>query len=117
MKKSSTMNIRPAIQEDLPSVLELYAQPEIDQGESLTVEEATTIFQRFTQYPDYRLFVAVADSVVVGTFALLIMDKLCHLGKAAAVAAAVSVLPGWKSQTFAKRMIKSSMGASRKAGC
>lgn len=111
------MNIRPAIEEDLPLVLELYAQPEIDQGESLSVEEAAMIFQRFTQYPNYRLFVAVADSVVVGTFALLIMDNLGHLGKPSAVVEDVAVRPDRQGQGIGKRMIEYAMDESRKAAC
>src|SRR5689334_11750420 len=77
-KRKSTMLDRPAIQMrlanegDLPGILALYAQPEIDNGDVLSNDDAQEIFARFANYPDYVLYVAEQNGVIVGSFALLI---------------------------------------------
>jgi len=61
--------IRQAIEADLPSVLALYAQPDLDNGQVLSEDEARAVFAQFAHYPDYRLFVALRDDRAVGTYA------------------------------------------------
>lgn len=56
----------------------LYAQPAIDDGVVLPVAEAERLFARMRRYLDYRRHVAVRDTWVVGTYALLVMDNLAH---------------------------------------
>lgn len=77
---------RPALEADLPEVLRLYAQPEIDDGDVLALPGATRIWARMASYPNYKLYAAVQGAVqgaqVVGTFALLIMDNLGPPGRA-----------------------------------
>ncbi len=85
--------IRVAEKSDLAGILAVYAQPEMDAGEILPLEQAEKLYNIFQQYPCYRLYVAVADAKIVGTFALLIMDNLAHLGKKSAVVEDVGVLP------------------------
>jgi len=65
--------VRQAVETDLPAILGLYAQPEIDDGSVLSVEDAEQIYRSFAAYPDYRLFVAIDGARVVGSYALLIM--------------------------------------------
>ena len=72
--------VRPAAVEDLRKVLELYAQPEFDAGKVLPLETAQRLLERFADYPDYTLYVAERGGEIVGTFALLVMHKLAHLG-------------------------------------
>jgi len=96
--------IREALEQDLPQVLALYAQPGLDDGHTLTVEQAKQHYRRFKQYPNYRLFVAECNGEIVGTFALLIMDNLAHVGtpsgvvNSAAFASASSGNVGQKSR-------------------
>ena len=66
---------REATKADLPAVLAIYGQPELDAGKLLSLEEAEKIYSRFQEYPFYRLYVAVAGQKIVGTFALLIMHN------------------------------------------
>ena len=72
--------VREAGPDDLAAVLALYAQPDLDDGRVLAHGEALRVFARFALYPDYHLYVAVIGGEVVGTFALLIMDNLAHVG-------------------------------------
>jgi GNAT superfamily N-acetyltransferase len=65
---------------DLPHILSLYSQPEMDDGEILPLERAEAIFQKMQSYPDYKVFAAVSGGEIVGTFALLIMDNLAPMG-------------------------------------
>jgi hypothetical protein len=69
-----------AAKTDLPEILRLYAQPEVDDGRVLSLQKAENIFERINNYPDYNLYVADSNGVIVGTFALLIMENLGHLG-------------------------------------
>src|SRR4030081_1287271 len=72
--------IRPAAAADLEKVLALYAQPELDAGDVLPLETAKRLWQRFADYPDYTLYVAERAADIVGSFALLVMHNLRHLG-------------------------------------
>jgi GNAT superfamily N-acetyltransferase len=78
---------------DIPAVLGLYAQPDLDDGSVLSVEEGVALFERFARYPDYTLYVAEQDRAVVGTFALLVMDNLGHLGSPSGIVEDVVVAP------------------------
>ena len=76
------ITIREANNEDLPHILELYKQPDMDNGMVLPVEQAEIIFARISTYPNYKIFVAVNNGKIVGTFAMAIMDNLAHMGAA-----------------------------------
>src|SRR5664280_2880264 len=80
-----TISIRAADTGDLPGVLALYAQPDFDDGHVLPIHEAERLFAHFSRYPDYTLYVAEQAGRIVGSFALLIMDNLGHLGAPSAI--------------------------------
>jgi GNAT superfamily N-acetyltransferase len=87
------VTVRKADAADIPAVLGLYAQPDLDDGSVLSVEEGVALFERFARYPDYTLYVAEQDRAVVGTFALLVMDNLGHLGSPSGIVEDVVVAP------------------------
>ena len=70
------ISLRKAKQTDLPAILDLYGQPEIDNGQILSMQEAQIIFARMQSYPDYSIYVAEYQGRVIGTYGLLIMDNL-----------------------------------------
>lgn len=109
--------IRQASAADLSSVLALYAQPAMDNGEVLAIEEAEQIFAQFNQYPNYRLFVACDADRVVGTFALLIMHNLAHNGTPSAIVEDVVVSAAHQSQGIGRDMMRHAMELAREAGC
>jgi|GEM_PF-4964795 len=49
--------IRPALKSDLASILQLYAQPEIDMGEHPGANAAEEIFDRIEHYPNDHLLI------------------------------------------------------------
>ena len=90
---SLPIHFREASKSDLPEILRLHAQPEMDDGQVLSVTDAEQVLDRMASYPDYKLYVAIRDDHIVGTLALLIMDNLGHQGAPSGVIEDVVVDP------------------------
>jgi GNAT superfamily N-acetyltransferase len=111
------VEIRDAAEEDLAAVLRILAESGIDGGESFTLEEAREHFARIRQRPAFRLLVAVAKGEIVGTYALLVMDKLGKRGTPAGVVEDVAVSPSRQGQGIGRAMMEHAREACRLAGC
>lgn len=111
------MQIRQADASDLPAILALYAQPALDDGRVLPLRQAEDIFRTMQSYPCYRLYVAEDDQRVVGTFALLIMDNLGHLGARSGLVEHVAVDPDCQRQGVGRAMMRFAMEKCREKGC
>ncbi|MGV3634794.1 MAG: GNAT family N-acetyltransferase [Pseudorhodoplanes sp.] len=111
------LSMRPAVKGDLPAVLALYAQPHMDDGRVLALKDAEAIFDRFGRYPDYTLYVAEIGGVIVGSFALLVMDNLGHLGTPSAIVEDVVVDPARHSTGVGRSMMDFAIEAARGKGC
>ncbi len=112
-----SLEIREAGDDDLPAVLALYAQPEFDNGPVLPLDEAQQLLATFRQYPSYRLFVACHAGDIVGTYTLLIMHKLAHLGAPSAIVEDVAVSPQQQGMGIGKAMMAHAMRLAGEAGC
>src|ERR1700719_3966246 len=108
---------REASKADIPAVLRLYAQPDIDHGEVLPLSEAEHLFERVARYPDYKIYVALCEGQIVGTFALLIMDNLGHMGAPSAVIEDVAVDPEWQGRGVGRIMMKYALQTCGDKGC
>ena len=115
--QSRNVTMRQAGEADLPGVLALYAQPEIDDGVVLDLDAARALFQRFATYPSYRLFVADDDGAIVGSYALLIMDDLGHLGAPSAIVEDVVVDPARHGRGIGQTMMRHAMQEARARHC
>lgn len=111
------IDVREAGRADLPEVLRLYAQPAMDDGRVLPLAEAERVFERMAAYPDYRLYVAVRDGRIVGSFALLIMDNLAHQGARSAVVEDVVVDPHCQGQGIGRAMMRHALRLCGEKGC
>lgn len=111
------LDIRVATEADLPGILRLYAQPQIDDGQVLPLEEAARLFHRFASYPWYRLHVACLGDDIVGSFALLVMDNLGHLGAPSGVVEDVVVDPARHRMGIGAAMMRHAMAECRRLGC
>jgi GNAT superfamily N-acetyltransferase len=110
------LEIRAATETDLPSILALYVDVE-DGGPVLSIEEARSIFVRMKTYPDYTIYVAMLDGSIVGTFELLIMDNLAHMGAPSGVLEDVVVHRDWRGKGVGKQMVRFAMDRCRERGC
>lgn len=108
--------IRKASAADLPAILALYAQPDMDGGKGLSVAEAEGLFSRLQSYPNYKIYAAVADDQVVGVFSLLIMDKLAHRGTPSSIVEDVVVRQDLQGQGIGRRMMAFALERCREAG-
>jgi ribosomal protein S18 acetylase RimI-like enzyme len=113
----SSLLIRPATAADLPAVLALYGQPDMDDGNVLSIPDAERLFARFATYPDYTLYVTEDGPRIVGTFALLVMDNLGHLGAPSAVVEDVMVAPDQQGNGVGQRMMGFAIDRARQKGC
>jgi ribosomal protein S18 acetylase RimI-like enzyme len=112
-----TINIRKADRDDLESILAIYAEPDIDNGNILDQHRAEAMLDQMKNYPNYTLYVATADNQVVGSFALLIMDNLAHMGAPSAVVEDVVVRSRWRGRGIGSRMIRFTMEKAKEAKC
>ena len=114
------LHIREATADDLPQVLALCAQPGLDDGQVLDVERAREIHAQFARYPSYRLFVACATEApeqVLGSYALLVMHNLAHMGTPSAIAEDVVVTTAFRGQGIGRQMMAHAIEQARAAGC
>lgn len=114
---SPAIGVREASRSDLPEVLRLHAQPEMDDGRVLPLAEAERVLERMAAYPDYRLYVAVRDGRVVGSFALLVMDNLAHQGARSGVVEDVVVDPHCQGQGVGRAMMLHALCLCGEKGC
>jgi GNAT superfamily N-acetyltransferase len=109
--------VRPATAADIAGVLALYAQPDLDDGNVLPLDQAVALFERFGRYPDYTLYVAEQDHEIVGSFALLVMDNLGHLGSPSGIVEDVVVAPARQSQGIGAAMMRFALDRAREKRC
>lgn len=117
----STAFVREATEADLDEVLALYQGIEDSPEQVLSLEEAKAMLAQLRTYPSYRLWVACESAEpgadVVGTYALLVMHNLAHLGAPSAVVEDVVVAADRKGQGIGRQMMAHAVQQAREAGC
>jgi GNAT superfamily N-acetyltransferase len=111
------LTIRKANRNDLKDILAIYAEPDIDNGNILDLNSAEAMLDKMKHYPDYTFYVATTGNKVVGSFALLIMDNLAHMGAPSAIVEDVVVHSKWRSRGIGSRMIRFAMDKAKQAKC
>jgi GNAT superfamily N-acetyltransferase len=114
---NGSVSCREASKADLPAVLRLHAQLALDDGKVLSLDEAERVFDRIAHYPDYKIYVAVMEGNVIGTFALLVMDNLGHMGAPSAIIEDVAVDPAWQRHGVGKTMMGYALQICGEKGC
>lgn len=110
------MTILEASKKHLPQILRLYAEV-LDKGEVLTADDAEIIFDKMLSYPNYKVYVVEIDNQAVGTFALLIMDNLAHLGTPSGIVEDVVVAENFQGHGIGKKMMMFAIEKCREFGC
>ncbi len=110
------LSIREADERDLPAILALYMQSDMD-GSCLTLEQAVPIFEKMKTYPDYRLYVAEQGGDIVGTFSLAVLDNLVHHGAKTGLIESVVVKAALQGQGIGKAMMTRAIELCREKQC
>ena len=116
MSSETAITIRLAEREDLPSVLALYRELSLGESKSLSITSAEALFDKISRYPDYQMYVAVQDNVIIGTFTLMMMDNLAHAGAPSAIVEDVAVHADWQGKGVGNQMMQFVMAVSREKG-
>lgn len=110
------IQIRQATKEDLPAILNLYATV-LDKGKVLTIEQAEKLFLKMSTYPNYKVYVAANEEEIIGTFALLIMDNLAHLGTPSGIVEDVVVAENLQGKGVGKIMMNFAIEQCKAEAC
>lgn len=111
------ITIRRGVSSDVPRLLELYSLLEFGASKTLSLEEAQLRFLRYRNYPDYNVYVAEADGVIVGTFSLMIVDSIAHGGVPFGIVEDVAVHPDCQRKGIGQRMMQFAMTHCREKRC
>lgn len=111
------MRIRAAEEADLPAILALYGQPDMDDGKVLPLEEARRALAEFARYPSYTLYVAENGAEIAGCYTLLVMHNMGHLGRPSAIVEGVVVDPAAQGGGVGRAMMRHAMEEALAAGC
>jgi ribosomal protein S18 acetylase RimI-like enzyme len=109
--------IREATPDDAPQIIALYLSAGIESGTSFTPEEAREHFRVFAKYPNYRVFVAVLEEQIVGTYELLIMDNLAKRGQPSGVVEDVAVSSRFQGRGIGRALMQHAREECQRAGC
>ncbi|MBW4675647.1 MAG: GNAT family N-acetyltransferase [Desmonostoc geniculatum HA4340-LM1] len=111
-----SLDIRVASRDDLPLLVQLYAQMD---GESpLLMNSAEEIWNAIAEVPNYHIYLAFQNQEPVGTFSLLFVPTMMHRGyHKFAVLDAVTVIPTVRGQGIGTQMMKAALKLSAEAGC
>ena len=99
------LQIQKACKSDLTSILNLYAESDIDNGKKLYLTAAEKLFDKILSYPNFNVYVALSNDKIIGTFELLIMDNLAHMGLSSAIVEDVVVHSDYRGQGVGKKMM------------
>lgn len=111
------LQIQKACKSDLTSILNLYAESDIDNGKKLDLTAAEKLFDKILSYPNFNVYVALSNDKIIGTFELLIMDNLAHMGLPSAIVEDVVVHSDYRGQGVGKKMMQFAFEECKKAGC
>lgn len=117
MRTMEKVTICAATYRDLPEILELYRQLDLQDGPVLPLADAKGIFETINKYPDYQVYVAQSDNKTLGTFTLLIADKLAHMGARSGIVEDFVVAAEWRGMGVGSQMMRYAMQKCHHAGC
>jgi GNAT superfamily N-acetyltransferase len=109
---STDITIRSIVESDLPAVVAI--QSHLTPS---SLETAQRAFDRIKRYPSYDVYLAFRAEEPVGTFAMLIMDNLGHLGAPLAVVENVVVDPSSRRQGIGRAMMMHAFAVARANAC
>lgn len=115
--KTMGIKIREADEKDLQSMISLYSQPDMDNGQVLSFEKAKEIFKKTKDYPFFKIYVAVLEDEIVGTYELVVMDNLANKGAPSGIIEDVVVSEKRQRQGIGREMMTHAMKVCKGMGC
>lgn len=112
-----TIVVREASLSDLPRLLDLYTLLDFAPEKKLSLDDARQRFLKYGTYPDYRVYIAEAASVIAGTFALIIIDSIAHGGWPFGIVEDVVVAEDWQGKGIGQEMMRFAMLRCKERGC
>lgn len=116
--QTSQITLRPARLQDLPNLLPLLAELEVtNDGPTLSETEAREMLEQIEAVESHQIYVAARGNILVGTFALFIVQHLSHGGTRSAVIEDVVVGRDWQGQGIGQAMMAFAAEQARASGC
>jgi GNAT superfamily N-acetyltransferase len=116
-KERTNYTLTVATEYHVPAVIDLYRQPDMDNGTGFTTEQAIEHFRVLTRYPDYSIYVAMDESEVIGTFSLAVLDNLLHGGSRSGLIEAVVVRDDMQGKGVGTFMMREALQMCLQKGC
>lgn len=107
--------IRLAQEDDLETILNLYAQDDFNK-DRISTARAQAIYRRNFSSPGYSLWVAEIDGAVVGTACLLVMQNIAAMGRPSAILESVVVDKTMRGDRVGQNMLSHLFDQARRAG-
>lgn len=90
---------------------------ELDRQLDAQLEIASAVWDQMTHYPFYKVFVALKEGEVIGTFSLLVADNLAHAGRRVAIVENVVVGSAHRGKGIGKRMMDRALTLAQQEKC
>jgi len=115
-------NVRPATEEDIPRILELYDELAIrggreDTESGPTPDKARRVFSEISADPRHELFVAEDGGRVAGSIVLLIVPNLSHGGTPWSIAENLIVTKRQRGRGIGRMLLEHVIARAREKGC
>lgn len=105
-----------ATKEDLAVLNNLYA--DMNNKPLMSESEITHVWQQIEKVNDYYIYLTYLDNQAIGTFSLLFMPTMMHLGfHRSAILDSVTILSNYRGQGYGRQMIQKALKISADAGC
>ena len=111
------LDIRPAGLADIPRLLALYKQLDIEPEPELPIEQAKARFLDLALDPRHRIYVAEFEQRIVGTFALIFVGGISHGARDSCIVEDVVVTPELQGAGIGKQMMRFAMRECAAGGC
>jgi ribosomal protein S18 acetylase RimI-like enzyme len=115
-------HIRPATDNDIPRILELYDElviqlSQVEQARNLTPDDARKVFADIYADPRHELFVLEDQGEVVGTIVLLVIPNLSHSATPWALVENLVVSEKYRRRGFGRMLLEHAAARAREQGC
>ena len=108
--------VRPATEQDLPRILELY-QELVGEQYALSPDETQPVFAEITALPGHELLVAEENGAVVGTVVVLVVPNLSHGARPWAIVENMVVDGRYHRRGIGRLLMEYAIACARQAGC